>query len=107
MPPPTPENIRAVAYRSSFDCARDVAMLNADDAILPECLEKLNSWSVPAIDLKGGELIGLGLPAGPLVARTLRAIEAHWISEDFPPRARQMEIARQAVAEALSAAKKA
>jgi poly(A) polymerase len=107
MPQPTPQNIRAIAYRSSIDCARDVAMLNADDAILPECLAKLEGWSIPQIGLKGGELIGLGLPAGPLVARTLQAIEANWISEDFPPQARQAEIARQAVAEALSAAKKA
>lgn len=107
MPHPAPENIRAIAYRSSIDCARDVAMLNANDADLPECLAKLEGWSIPVIDLKGGELIGLGLPAGPLVAKTLQAIEANWISEDFPPQARQAEIARQAVAEALSAAKKA
>lgn len=107
MPQPTCQNIRAIAYRSSIDCARDVAMLNANAAILQECLAKLEGWSVPQIGLKGGELIGLGLPAGPLVARTLQAIEANWISEDFPAQRRQAEIARQAVAEALLAAKKA
>jgi poly(A) polymerase len=104
---PTVTNIRAIAYRSSIDSARDVAMLFAGDANLPECLAKLDDWAIPKIGLKGGDLIALGLPAGPLVAKALQAVEAKWVAEDFPPHERQGKIAAQLVAEALSASKKA
>ncbi len=106
-PEPNADNVRAIAYRTSTDCARDVIMLYADDAELPRCLSKLDEWAVPEMTLKGGDLIGLGLTAGPLVAKTLRAVEAQWITEDFPPLARQNEIARQLAADALSASKNA
>jgi len=39
----------------------------------------------------------MGLPAGPVVAKTLQAIEAAWINEDFPDVARQRELAVQVV----------
>lgn len=104
---PAAASIRAIAYRSSLDCARDVAMLYADDRELSGCLAKLEGWALPELAVKGGDLIALGLPAGPLVAKTLQAVKACWVSENFPPAARQTELARQAVAEALSASKKA
>ena len=106
-PKPTAETVRSIAYRSTVDCARDVAMLYADDSELAECLAKLEGWALPELSVKGGDLIALGLPAGPLVAKTLQAVDAGWVSEDFPPPARQTELARQLVAEALSASKKA
>jgi poly(A) polymerase len=102
-----PENILSVAYRSGVDCARDVAMLRADDHDVSICLDQLQHWENPQMAIKGGDLIGLGLTAGPSVAKTLRAIEATWIAENFPSVARQHDIARQAVADALFAAKKA
>lgn len=106
-PEPEPDSIRAIAYRTSTDCALDVAMLYADDAGLPHCLAKLEGWAVPEMALKGGDLIRFGLTAGPLVAKTLRVVEAQWIAEDFPPLARQTEIARQITADVLSASKNA
>ncbi len=106
-PEPNADNIRAIAYRTSTDCARDVVMLYAGDAELPQCLSKLHEWAIPEMTLKGGDLIGLGLTAGPLVAKTLRAVEAQWIAEDFPSLARQNEIARQLAVDALSASKNA
>ena len=39
----------------------------------------------------------MGLPPGPLVAKTLQAIEAAWIEEGFPDAARQREMAAQMV----------
>lgn len=104
---PTAATIRVIAYRSSLDCARDVAMLYGDDSELAGCLAKLESWALPELSVKGGDLIALGLPAGPLVAKTLQAVETKWASEDFPAPARQNELARQLVTEALSASKKA
>jgi poly(A) polymerase len=100
---PRPPVIRAIAYRHGIDCARDVAMLRADDDDLKACLALLEGWEVPTFDLKGGELIAMGLDAGPLVARTLQAVERQWIAEGFPKTARIRAIANQAVAAALSA----
>lgn len=106
-PDPSVHNIREVAYRSGMDCATDAAMLYADGEILRDCLVKLGTNSVPEFELKGGDLIALGLPAGTVVGKALHTVETSWISEDFPPRARQMEIARQLVGTLLSASKKA
>ncbi|MBL0925254.1 MAG: CCA tRNA nucleotidyltransferase [Sphingomonadaceae bacterium] len=106
-PPPDESNIRALAYRCGVECARDVAMLYADGSHLAGCMKKLTDWDIPLFGIKGGDLIALGLPAGPLVAKTLQAVEAIWIDEDFPPEIRQVAIARASVAEALSAARNA
>jgi poly(A) polymerase len=62
---------------------------------------------VPDFTIKGGDLIKLGLPVGPVVAQTLQSIERRWITEDFPPAARLRLMADQAVADAMLAAKKA
>jgi len=105
--PPTTETIRALAYRSGVECARDSAMLYASDEELGKCLAMLDGWQTPKFDLKGGDLIGMGLTAGPVVAHTLRSIEASWISEGFPSAERLAEIAVQSVAEARSASKNA
>ena len=34
--------------------------------------------------LKGGQIVALGIKAGPEVARVLKAIEAQWVAEGFP-----------------------
>jgi poly(A) polymerase len=94
---PTPTNIRAIAYRADIDTARDAAMLYASDTELPECLARLEQWNVPTLSIKGGELIAMGLPAGPLVAKTLQAIEAAWIQEGFPDATRQRALAVEMV----------
>jgi poly(A) polymerase len=98
---PTPANIRAIAYRADIDTARDAAMLYAGEADLPECLARLEQWDIPTLSIKGGELIVMGLPAGPLVAITLQAVEAAWIEEDFPDAARQRALATKMVNAAL------
>ena len=87
--------------------ARDVAMLFADDNALPHCLARLDNWDSPIMHIKGGDLIKMGLPAGPLVAKTLQELEANWVAEDFPISDRQSELALQLVEAAMSATKKA
>jgi len=94
---PTPFNVRAIAYRADIDTARDAVMLYAVDPDVPECLARLEQWDIPTLLIRGGELIVMGLPAGPLVAKTLQAIEAAWIEENFPDAARQGALAVQAV----------
>ncbi len=106
-PGPTPKNIRAIAYRADEDVARDVILLFGTDHDVPSCLEQLDHWEMPTLSIKGGALIEMGLPAGPLVAQSLQAVEAAWIEEGFPPETRQRELAIQAISTALSAIRKA
>ena len=53
--------------------------------------------------LKGGDLIALGLPRGPIVAKTLQELRAAWSAAGFPPEAEVQAMARAAVAQALRA----
>lgn len=76
--------IRALAYRTSVDTARDVALLFADDTVLPEMLARLENWQPPVLPLTGGDLVQRGLKPGPIVARTLAMIEDAWIENGFP-----------------------
>lgn len=104
---PQPDNMPAIAYRADVDTARDVAMLYASDSDLPLCLARLEQWTSPSLSIKGGALIAMGLPTGPLIAITLQAIETVWIAENFPNATRQRELALQAVKTVLSASKNA
>jgi poly(A) polymerase len=106
-PQPTADNIRSLAYGNGMSCARDAAMLYAPNSDIAACLAQLDNWEVPKFSLRGGELIAMGLAPGPVVAKTLHAIEALWISEGFPDADRLAEIAAQNVAEARSASRKA
>ncbi len=81
---PTGGAIRAFAYRTSVDTARDVALLFAEDADLSGCLAQLADWQPPVFPITGGDLIERGLKPGPIVAQTLAKIEAVWIAEGFP-----------------------
>jgi poly(A) polymerase len=102
---PVPQTIRALAYRTDIECARDAAMLFADESALAGCLAKLVAWSPPRFPIKGGDLIARGLSAGPVVAKTLKAIEVAWIEAGFPGADRAKILTDQLVAGALLATK--
>lgn len=104
---PTAAEIRTFAYRNGIDCATDTAMLYASDDEIAACIAQLDDWTIPTFPLKGGDLIAMGLEAGPSVAKTLQAVEALWVSEGFPQTGRLAEIANQSVAETQSASRKA
>jgi poly(A) polymerase len=100
-----PTGIRAFAYHTDIECARDAALLFAQEDELTACLAKLANWPVPVFRVKGGDLITRGLTAGPVVAKTLKSIEAKWIAEGFPDDARTTMLTDQLVAGALLATK--
>ncbi|MFC3100870.1 CCA tRNA nucleotidyltransferase [Altererythrobacter lauratis] len=77
---------RALAYRIGMDAARDRVLLAGGDPVA------LDGWAIPELPLKGGEIVARGVSAGPQVARTLRAVEARWVAEGFPDRARVEEM---------------
>lgn len=94
---------RALAYRLGPDGAVDRILLSPeiDDAAVPALLAELQGWQRPQFPVGGGDLIALGLHAGPVVAATLQAAERQWIAEGFPDVRRARAIAAQAAADAL------
>ena len=94
---PLPETIRALAYRTSVEAARDIALLFGADDDLPDMLVQLDGWQVPVFPISGGDLIAMGLEQGPIVAKTLAKVEQAWVEEEFPDEARVRELAREAV----------
>jgi poly(A) polymerase len=99
-------HIRDLAYRHSIETATASAILYAGDDQIVDALDQLKNWSVPVYPIKGGDLIKRGLTAGPVVARTLKAIERDWIASGFPLDDRLQTILDQAVNAALLEFKK-
>lgn len=89
---------RALAYRFGPDVATDLA-LRGDRPIEALGLDQLEGWERPRLPIGGGDLIAMGLRAGPVVAATLQAIERRWIAEDFPGDARVAELAAEEMAQ--------
>ncbi|MES2494929.1 MAG: CCA tRNA nucleotidyltransferase [Pseudomonadota bacterium] len=92
------ESPRALAYRFGPDVATDLA-LRGDRPIEALGLDQLEGWERPRLPIGGGDLIAMGLRAGPVVAATLQAIERRWIAEDFPGDARVAQLAAEEMAQ--------
>jgi poly(A) polymerase len=73
-------NPRSLAYWIGVEGAQDRLLL----AGRPEDAAALCDWPVPRLPITGGQLIKRGVPQGPLVAKTLHAIERAWVGEGFP-----------------------
>jgi poly(A) polymerase len=99
---PRAENARALGYRLGTEIATDLFLLHGGDGDWPAGLKALSGWTPPTFPIKGGELVARGLTAGPVVAKTLQAVEKIWIEEGFPNEARANAIADQCVAAMLS-----
>jgi poly(A) polymerase len=102
---PNRDTIRALAYRAGIAAAQDTALLRSPDDELAGCLKQLDQWAIPQFPIGGGHLIAKGLRAGPIVAKTLQAIERQWIASGFPAGAELEAIVDQLIAGALSANK--
>jgi len=92
------EGIQALGYRLGVLLASDRLLLSGEDP------GPLADWARPTLPIGGGALVERGLRKGPLVAKTLKAIEDRWVAEGFPDAARVEAIADEAVAQALRAA---
>jgi poly(A) polymerase len=99
--PAAPGPARPLAHAIGLGNARDRLLLRSDDA--DAALAELEGWTPPRLPIGGGDLVALGLSAGPTVAATLQAIERQWVAEGFPDNARVDAIAREQVDQALRA----
>ena len=95
----------ALAYSLGRDEAIDRILLGApDDRAVGPIVADLHARERPRFTLGGGDLIAMGLSPGPVVARTLQAIERDWIERGFPSGDEEMRaLARAHVDQALRA----
>jgi poly(A) polymerase len=92
----------ALAYRIGAAEAIDRFLLHADPP--PLDLAALAQWKRPRLPVGGGDLVAMGLEAGPAVAATLQAIERDWIAGGFSGDAEEVRaLARRHVDQALRA----
>lgn len=85
--------VRQLAHTIGIDAARDVHLIAGH----PDAARALAGWAVPALPVKGGDIVARGVAAGPDVARILKAVEAAWVAEDFPDAARVAELVDQKI----------
>jgi poly(A) polymerase len=102
--PPSFGDPRQLAFATGTATALSLLILgDRPSEELAAHAERLRGWEIPHFALKGGDLIALGLPRGPVVAKTLQELRAAWSAAGFPPEAEVQAMARAAVAQALRA----
>lgn len=92
---------QALAYRTGIPAALDRILLGRAFSIA--AAQPLAHWDVPRLPLSGGDLIAMGLTAGPQVARALQQVEREWIAAGFPDEAGTRAIAAQILVSLLRA----
>ena len=78
--PEATKNPHATAYYSGIECAVDLLLLEGK----PDVAASIAKWHSPKMPIGGGSLIERGLTQGPIVAKTLQAIERRWVESGFP-----------------------
>jgi poly(A) polymerase len=91
---------QAFAYRLGNASAADRLLIDAR----PADAASIAAWALPRLPLGGGALIARGVPQGPLVAKTLQAIEQAWLDADFPTGDLFDAIVAEAIARILGSA---
>jgi poly(A) polymerase len=69
------DGLRLAAAEAAADAAGPLA----------EALALAREWRPPALPISGDDLLALGVPAGPRLGSTLRAVESWWEGQDFRP----------------------
>ena len=87
---------RTLAYRLGKQAATDRLLLEGGD------LAAISDWTPPRFPITGGQVVALGVKAGPEVARILKAAEAQWVGEGFPGEKRAREIVAALAGEAAT-----
>jgi poly(A) polymerase len=70
-----------LAYRIGAAEAIDRILLHGQAGLE---VKRLEDWRRPHMPVSGGDLIAMGLIAGPVVAKTMQALEEEWIAAGFP-----------------------
>jgi poly(A) polymerase len=75
-----PAKVRELAYYNGAECAADRLLLAGE----ADLAAGISDWEAPRLPISGGMFIQRGLTQGPVVAKTLQAIERQWVARDFP-----------------------
>jgi poly(A) polymerase len=94
----------ALAYRLGTESAIDQMLLGL--AFDPATAARMTDWTAPRLPLSGGDLIAMGLTAGPQVAKTLQLLEREWIAAGFPPTDETRAMATQMIVAELRSIQK-
>ena len=85
-----PREVRRAIWREGSGPLRDRVMLDWAASDRPAAatqwralLPMIDSWPRPVFPLTGDEVHAAGVPAGPLVGKVMREVEAWWIDNDF------------------------
>ncbi len=89
--------IRKIAFLNGYDASIDQILLHAHDKDISTVFKKLNGWTIPTFDLRGGDIIALGITPGPMVSKTLNQIKSLWVNSNFPQGHDFEKIVRQTV----------
>jgi len=82
---PAPQDPLELAYWIGAEEAQDRLLLGERSvAETANALELMREWHRPRLPISGGDLIKMGLQAGPDVSAALQAIEREWASSGFP-----------------------
>ena len=88
LPTMTENSAKAMLYRLGVEAWRDACDLamarGADRAEIVTIRNLPDRWEAPVFPISGKDIIAAGVPKGPLVARTLKAVESKWIDAGFP-----------------------
>jgi poly(A) polymerase len=76
---------RRALFRLGRTLYRDLVLLSGDAARVPRLLAMADALMIPVFPLKGADVVGLGVSAGPDISRWLAAIEDWWESRDYAP----------------------
>jgi poly(A) polymerase len=90
-----------LAYRTGIPAALDRILLGR--ALSFADTSRLEGWIAPQLPLSGGDLIAMGLKAGPQVAQALQEVERQWIASGFPGEAETRALADQILVSLLRA----
>lgn len=105
---------RALLYKMGISHWRDACLLaearalaasdapNSRDGAIANLAGLPERWTPPALPFGGKEALSAGVPEGPFVAKVIKAAEARWIAEGFPPRERAMAIFAEVAARVTS-----
>ena len=78
--PEVTKDPHATAYYLGVECAVDRLLLQGK----PDVAASIARWRSPKLPISGGLLIERGLTQGPIVAKSLQAIERKWVESGFP-----------------------
>jgi poly(A) polymerase len=86
----SPKAARQVVYRLGNAVFRDRVKLHWARSLRPATTPQWRgllalgeSWRAPVMPISGKDVVGSGVPAGPLVGEVLREVEDWWVDSDF------------------------